>query len=87
MVMQAQQPQGISISDILQLAQLANANKKPEVPTTGDVPSTTNMTYTRDSGNPVENGKMVPVPQAKPDFNAAAQNAGIWNTIKGYFGG
>lgn len=82
MVMQAQAPQGMSISDILQIAQLS----KQRQPQTGDVPSQTEMTYTRESGSPVQNGVNVPVPQAKPDFTQPAQG-GLWNTLKGYFGG
>jgi hypothetical protein len=81
MVMQAQPVQGMSISDILSMAQMM---KKPEAQPTGDVPSQTTMTYTRESGSPVANGMNVPVPPKKPDMN---QTGGLWETIKGYFGG
>lgn len=84
MVMPAQQPQGMSISDILSMAQMM---KKPEAPQpTGDVPSQTTMTYTRESGSPVQNGAFVPPQPPKPELNQA-QNTGLWDTIKGYFGG
>lgn len=87
MVMPAQQTQGMSISDILSMAQMM---KKPEAPQaaqpTGDVPSQTEMTYTRESGSPVQNGSFVPPPPPKPELNQA-QNVGLWDTIKGYFGG
>ena len=82
MVMPAQQPQGMSISDILSMAQMM---KKPEQPT-GDVPSQTTNTYTRESGSPVQNGAFVPPQPPKPELNQA-QNVGLWDTIKGYFGG
>lgn len=85
MVMPAQQTQGMSISDILSLAQLA---KKPEQqttqPQTGDVPSQTTQTYNYGEGSPVDKGMNVPVQPVKPEFN---QNVGLWDTIKGYFGG
>ena len=67
MVMQAQQPQGMSISDILSMAQMM---KKPEQPT-GDVPSQTTNTFTRESGSPVQNGVNVPVPPVKPESGAS----------------
>ena len=86
MVMPAQQTQGMSISDIIKLAQLAKQGQQTQ-PQTGDMPTQTEMTYTRESGSPVQNGVNVPVPQAKPDFTQPAQGGGLWNTLKGYFGG
>lgn len=79
--MQAQPVQGMSISDIMKIAQMAKANQQQP---TGDVPSPVEMTYTRESGSPVANGMNVPVPPKKPDMN---QTGGLWETIKGYFGG
>ena len=82
MVMPAQKTQGMSIGDILSMAQMM---KKPEQQT-GDVPSQTTNTFTRESGSPVQNGAFVPPQPPKPELNQA-QNVGLWDTIKGYFGG
>lgn len=72
MVMPAQQTQGMSISDILSMAQMM---KKPEAPQaaqpTGDVPSQTINTFTQQSGSPVQNGANVPVPPVKPESGAS----------------
>ena len=90
--MQAQQPQGMSISDILQIAQMARANNQPEQPQpTGDIPSQTEYTYTRASGAPAVNGSVPPVPTSKPVSVQTPEETGtlssILNGIKGYFGG
>lgn len=70
MVMPAQQTQGMSISDILSMAQMMKKPEQQTVPTTGDVPSQTTNTFTRESGSPVQNGVNVPVPPVKPDLSA-----------------
>lgn len=84
MVMQAQQPQGMSISDILSMAQMMK--KQDGINTAAEQNAIPEMTYTRESGAPTTNGNFVPPPAPKPEFNQA-QNVGLWDTIKGYFGG
>jgi hypothetical protein len=86
MVMPAQQPQGMSISDILSLAQLAKQGQQTGVNTPVEQQNMPEMTYTRESGSPVQNGAFVPPQPPKPELNQA-QNVGLWDTIKGYFGG
>ena len=69
MVMPAQQTQGMSIGDIIKLAQMAKQGQQTGINTPTEEQNMPEMTYTRESGSPVQNGLNVPVPPVKPEMD------------------
>lgn len=83
--MQAQAPQGMSISDILKIAQMARDNKQTGTNTPVEQNAMPEVTYNYGEGSPVDKGMNVPVPPQKPDFDRQGSGnslSGILDTLK-----